>query len=263
MWRSCLILTQLQSSVQTRYNGALNPLKPPMGLEILTLEKEQDSLSLSLVRARGERLLRHAQRTCNPHARGCIIEVDLDLVDDPDGTWAFIGRNRALDAPGHQGYTITTTPRWIEESHDLQIGAVFAHELGHAVHGDLLLPSQLSRLAGVCVVAVSLATSLLFLWQVSFSLRGQFPGNMWWYVVAALLLSHILLESWIGWRSRQSEFKADAYAARHGFAHGLVDDLAHEWSQLSWLDRLKSKSPSASHPTFQARAKALLEARRE
>ena len=242
-----------------------------LGIDGPLLVVEEDSRSLAQQRARAEALLDRCMAICQPRVDGQRPRVRLVLVDNPDSSQVSIGMSALIQTPlgnapppiawlmeGEAVFLVETTPRWLEEASDEQLLAVFAHELGHVVQGDC---GPVEKTWWQRVSALSLPLTVATVFAVFMLLAtGLIPvGERLRYLSIALVPFCWWVGAGVWWchRRRMGEYQADAFAARHGFGEALLLDLERTWGELDRLERWWAYGPTATHPPYPRRKRAL------
>lgn len=232
-----------------------------MDIQGVELPSKEDSRSLAMLRARGDRLLAQCVRTCGLVSHS---EFSLSLIDNPWVCDVLIDETLEKSASTKQGndiasgFSIKTTPRWLEESADGEIVAVFAHELAHAIHGDCR-QGAIDRWYASGMMSLVLAFAVALLSCVLLASGAMPPATRFHYMEVSLACVLYWLGCSLYWHHhrRKTEYRADAFSARHGFGEGLLVDLKREWMKEK---RIWYKWPLyafCTHPSFPHRQRAI------
>ena len=125
-----------------------------------------------------------------------------------------------------------------------EICAVFAHEMGHGLHHDTLKNQILS-------FAQMLILGALALWTLSspevFSSFGFDRVNYGFAVILIMSVEYALIAPLVGliasFISRRAEYRADAQAAKEGYAAALGPGFTVIWATRLPSSFLKGKAP--------------------
>lgn len=140
-----------------------------------------------------------------------------------------------------------------------EICAVFAHELGHGLHKDVL-KNQILNLVNLLTMSVVVWLSVRFVgMHIDFGFDTVNYGFAYILLGIGLGLVQPLLGMLINARSRKAEYRADRQAIREGYGEALVEAL----KKLS-RDNFAHLSPSSaqvlleySHPPLSQRIAAI------
>lgn len=111
-----------------------------------------------------------------------------------------------------------------------QLG-VLAHEIGHAVNGDILI-SVLTKSATLAMGVIQQVVALLWIWHVIFggsvvvsADQIQLATDFYWNLFFQLMLGQIVVNFLAAVISREREQMADAFAVVNGHGEGLYEAL--------------------------------------
>ena len=156
--------------------------------------------------------------------------------------------------------TIVLYDTLLERMTDDEICAVFAHEMGHGLHKDTL-KNQLTSF--VQMLIIGLLAWLTLRTPALFTAFGFEKVNYGFALILIMSVEFALFMPLFGFLanalSRRAEYRADAHAAKEGYADALVSGLK-KLSRENFSDVAPSRTLVAltySHPTLAQRIEAL------
>lgn len=130
-----------------------------------------------------------------------------------------------------KGISIAVSDNLAAKLSPAQQMAVFAHELGHAVNGDILI-TILTKSATLAMGALQQVVALLWIWHKIFggsvvvsADQVQSATDFYWGLFFQLMLGQVVVNFLAAVISREREQMADAFAVVNGHGEGLYEAL--------------------------------------